>query len=152
MPLVQTSFPDVAAPVAVYTLTLTNPPDHRLTSPLLRELGQALDAVERDWWQRREAFKETQAKLDKSQRAKGPGTVGGAVVIRGEGEKFFSNGASPFRRGLLRCWRVKARRARKLMAGRRRRQVSPTRTRSRTRPSTRLSPQMFPPILLSRKS
>lgn len=91
--LVQTSFPADDVPVAVYTLTLANPPDHRLTAALLADLLQALDAVERDWWERRERWKAAQSKLDKDKRAKGPGSVGGAVIIRGEGEKFFSNGA-----------------------------------------------------------
>jgi hypothetical protein len=148
MPLVQTSFPEAAdAPVAVYTLTLISPPDHRLTSALLGELGQALDAVERDWWQRREAFKEAQAKLDKSQRAKGPGTVGGAVIIRGEGEKFFSNGASRDA-GEDRLLSVKRQSSSfssltYVTTPFDVWQASPTRTRSRTQPSTRPSRTML---------
>lgn len=94
MTLVQITHPDPQAPTAVYTLTLANPPDHRLKTALLADLLTALDEIERDWWARRDAWKADQARLDKSQRAKGMGSVGGAVIIRGEGEKFFSNGTS----------------------------------------------------------
>lgn len=94
MTLVQITHPDPQAPTAVYTLTLANPPDHRLTTALLADLLTALDEIERDWWARRDAWKADQARLDESQRAKGLGSVGGAVIIRGEGEKFFSNGTS----------------------------------------------------------
>lgn len=94
MTLVQITHPDPQAPTAVYTLTLANPPDHRLTTALLTDLLAALDEIERDWWARRDAWKADQARLDKSLRAKGMGSVGGAVIIRGQGEKFFSNGSS----------------------------------------------------------
>lgn len=60
----------------IYTITFTNPPDHRLTHALMAEVGEALNRIERDW---------------RAKRAGGR-KVGGAVILRGQGEKFFSNG------------------------------------------------------------
>lgn len=79
----------------IYTLTLTSPPDHRLTPSLLSSFLAHLDEIERDWLERRERA---------TQAAKEAGTknylgLGGAVVIRGEGEKFFSNGEFKVREG-----------------------------------------------------
>lgn len=69
----------------VHLITLSSPPDNRLTPALLQSLADNLDAVERKW------------------REKGGGSLlpdpskrdtkveGGAVIITGQG-RFFSNG------------------------------------------------------------
>lgn len=77
MSLISLTLPPSPDPNPTYILTLNAPPDHRLTEALLTEFTHALDSIERDWWVRRQA----------------EGDVGGAVIIRGEGEKFFSNGS-----------------------------------------------------------
>jgi len=72
----------------IYTLTLTSSPDHRLTPELISSFLSHLDDIERDWLKRRVIAK----KAAKDAGMKGYLGLGGAVVIRGEGEKFFSNG------------------------------------------------------------
>ncbi|KAL7417109.1 ClpP/crotonase-like domain-containing protein [Mrakia frigida] len=73
----------------IYTLTLTSPPDHRLTPSLLASFLAHLDDIERDWLQRREQATKAAKEAGGTKNYLG---LGGAVVIRGEGEKFFSNG------------------------------------------------------------
>ncbi|CED84218.1 Enoyl-CoA hydratase/isomerase, conserved site [Phaffia rhodozyma] len=88
MSLVKITFPSTPPSSSpnlnpTYVLTLSSPPDHRLTESLLAEFGEALNAIEKDWWVRRR--EQGTDKPIKNQ-------VGGAVIVRGEGEKFFSNG------------------------------------------------------------
>lgn len=91
MGLTTLTFPSPSATTPpIYTLTLTSAPDHRLTPELIASFLQHLDDIERDWLKRR---------VEAKKAAKEAGTknflgLGGAVVIRGEGEKFFSNGES----------------------------------------------------------
>lgn len=74
----------------VYTLILSSGPDHRLTPELIASFLGHLDEIERDWRERRAVAKE-QAKKE---GVKGYLGLGGSVILRGEGEKFFSNGQS----------------------------------------------------------
>jgi hypothetical protein len=83
MPLVTVSASTGANGHPVYLITLSSPPDHRLSPALIAEFHDVLDSVEADWRAKR---KEAQKAGDKKKK------VGGTVIIRGEGEKFFSNG------------------------------------------------------------
>lgn len=69
----------------VHVITLSSPPDNRLTPALLQSLSDNLDAVERKW---REKGGGSSLPDPKKKDAKVPG---GAVIITGQG-KFFSNG------------------------------------------------------------
>lgn len=92
MPLTTLTLPPPSTALAsppIYKLSLSSPPDHRLTPELISSFLAHLDDIERDWFQRRDHIR-------KKEEAEGkkPGMIGlgGAVVIRGEGERFFSNG------------------------------------------------------------
>ena len=80
--------PSPTSPPPIYTLILSSPPDHRLTPELIASFLGHLDDIERDWRERRAIAKERA----KKEGVKGYLGLGGSVVIRGEGEKFFSNG------------------------------------------------------------
>lgn len=69
----------------VHLITLTSPPDHRLTPALLKSLSDNLDIVERKWRK-----KGGGASLPDPEK-KDVKVEGGAVIITGAG-RFFSNG------------------------------------------------------------
>lgn len=69
----------------VHVITLSSPPDHRLTPALLQSLSANLDIVERKWRE-----KGGGASLP-DPRKKDAKVEGGAVIITGQG-RFFSNG------------------------------------------------------------
>ncbi|WVW80403.1 hypothetical protein I302_102384 [Kwoniella bestiolae CBS 10118] len=69
-----------------WQISLSSPPDNRLTPELLSELSNALDKVEHEWRQ------VGGGKPHPKGREKLEGKGGGALVITSESEKFFSNG------------------------------------------------------------
>ncbi|WWC68412.1 uncharacterized protein I206_102339 [Kwoniella pini CBS 10737] len=70
----------------VWQITLTSPPDNRLTPELLSEFSQALDQVELEW------RKVGGGKFNPKEREKYEGKGAGALIITSDNEKFFSNG------------------------------------------------------------
>lgn len=74
---------------AVWQISLTSPPDHRLTPELFASLSENLDIVEAEW-------RKSSGKRDKQGPMSDPKTFGehrgaGALILTGS-ERFFSNG------------------------------------------------------------
>jgi enoyl-CoA hydratase/carnithine racemase len=76
-------FTTVTRPHAlVWQLTLSQPPDNRMTPDALHELQRRLDQIEADW--------------RRTNAGKPPAEwQGGALIVTGGGPKFFSNGLDP---------------------------------------------------------
>ncbi|WRT65924.1 uncharacterized protein IL334_002875 [Kwoniella shivajii] len=70
----------------VWQISLSSPPDNRLTPELLSEFSQALDLVETQW---REIGG---GKINPKEREKFEGKGAGALIVTSDTEKFFSNG------------------------------------------------------------
>ncbi len=68
----------------VWQITITSPPDNRITTALLAELGEALDRVEAEWRQSGGGHPQ------QSKRGKNNGA--GALILASGCPKFFSNG------------------------------------------------------------
>ncbi|BEI98705.1 hypothetical protein CcaverHIS631_0310040 [Cutaneotrichosporon cavernicola] len=66
----------------VWQITLSQPPDNRLTADVLHEMMRRFDQIEADW--------------RRTNAGKPPVEwQGGALIITGGGPKFFSNGLDP---------------------------------------------------------
>lgn len=82
MPLITYSSPQPS----VHLLTLTSPPDNRLTPQFLFELRDHLDDIEAKW------RKSGGGEMSKKKREKFDGKGAGCVIITSECKGFFSNG------------------------------------------------------------